>query len=310
MLASTMIEAPATEGLRNYLLGNRGRPVDVSAFDQSGVRQTLSLPNGAVPGVQNPIPTSSARPWKPTNQRITYSRVQTAFPKSCGAIDLTPVREGDAVFVHRQDGLTSVGKDTNRTSRVATLMQLNGVLGSYSGPDDVGSIVMPLTDPAGNVLSPAGLGEEQYIAERGANGVLRADALNEWNSGNFDKVSYRWKHCTWLAQWTPDGILASNEHDCVMDNSNPGEVYNIAIGGPTLMRNAPAGDFPQHFDDGLRALERLSHGCHLPLVLVPLATDGFGFVHAHDFLRRQLPRHLLALAPLHRQRRLGVGERE
>ena len=260
MLASTMIEAPATEGLRNYLLGNRGRPVDVSAFDQSGVRQTLSLPNGAVPGVQNPIPTSSARPGKMTNQRIVYSRVQTAFSKSCGAIDLTPVREGDAVFVHRQDGLTSVGNDTNRTSRVATLMQLNGVLGSYSGPDDVGSIVMPLTDPAGNVLSPRGLTEDDYVAERVAVGILAADALREWNSGNFDRVAYRWKHCTWLAQWTPDGILASNEHDCVMDNSNPGEVYNIAIGGPTLMRNAPAGDFPQHFDDGLRALDKVFIG--------------------------------------------------
>jgi len=261
MLAAVMTEAPSTEGLRGYLLSGGRRPTDVRAFDQSGVRQPMAMPNGAVPGAQNPIPTSSARPSKATNARIVYSRVQTAFAKSGGAIDITPVREGDAVFVHRQDGMTSVGHDTNKTSRVATLQQLNNVLGSYSGvPDEVGDIVMPITDKDGNVLNPAGLGKDDYVAERGAVGVPADNARAEWERGVVDRVAHRWKHCRWLAQWTPDGVLASNEHDCVLDNSNPGEVYNIAIGGPTLMRNAAAGDYPQHWDDGVRTLDKVFIG--------------------------------------------------
>lgn len=266
MISAVMVEAPATEGLRNYLIGGRGRPVDVRAFDQSGVRQPLGLPNGAVPGVQKPIPTSSARPGKITNQRIVYTRVQTSFPKACGAIDMTPVREGDAVFVHRLDGLTSAGHDTNRTSRVATLQQLNNVLRSYSGvAGAIGSIVMPIMKDA-NVLSPAGLNKGDYVAERVAAGAAVPDATKEWENGlkndgtSLDRTAYRWKHCSCLAQWTPDGILANNEHDCTMDNSNPGEAYNIAIGGPTLMRNAAAGDFPQHFDDGTRTLDKVFIG--------------------------------------------------
>jgi hypothetical protein len=261
MLAAVAVQAPATEGLRNYLLRNTGRPSDVRAFDQGGVRQPMGLPNGAVPGAQNPIPTSSARPSKPTNARIVYTRVQTAFPKACGAIDITPVCEGDVLFVHRQDGSTSVGRDTSRTSRVATLQQLNNVLGFFSGdPSEIGEIVMPVADKYGNVLSPAGLDVDDYVAERGDVGVSDVDARKEWDDGMIDHVAYRWKHCRWLAQWTPDGILANNEHDCTMDNSNSGEVYNVAIGGPTLMRNAYVGDYPQHFDDGAGALDKVFVG--------------------------------------------------
>ena len=103
MLAAVASEASSYEGLRNYIVGG-GRPTDVRSFDSNGVRQPMGLPNGLVPGVQQPIPTSSARPGKMTNQRIVYSRVQTQFPRDCGAIDLIPVNEGDVVFVHRHDG--------------------------------------------------------------------------------------------------------------------------------------------------------------------------------------------------------------
>ena len=253
-----MVESPAFEGLRNYIVGGGGRPVDVRAFDQRGVRQSMSLPNGAVPDVQNQIPTSSARPFKMTNQRIVYARVQTAFAKSCGSIDRTPVREGDAVFVHRCDAVSAVGHDTNKTSRVATLVQLNNILNSYSGaPGGDSDIVMPIHDGAGNPYNPRGKDRDDYVRERG---VAPGIAEQEWDGGMIDRVRYRWEHCRSLGQWTPDGILASTEHECVMDHSNPGEVYNIAIGGPTLMRNAAAGDFPQHFDDGARTLDKVFIG--------------------------------------------------
>ena len=45
-----------------------------------------------------------------------------------------------------------------------------------------------------------------------------------------------------------------------MDASNPGEAFNVAVGGPTLTRNSSMGDYPQHFDDGVRVLDKLLWG--------------------------------------------------
>lgn len=228
MLSAVTSDAPGYEGLRNYIIGG-GRPTAVRSLDGNGVRQPMGLPNGLVPGVQQPIPTSSARPGKMTNQRIVYSRVQTQFPKGCGAIDLIPVSEGDVVFVHRHDGKNTQGHDHARVSRVATVGQLNRMLGSYGGDAaDVGDIVMP--------------------GDQDPRGV------------DSDDPAERWQHCKLLGSWVPDGVLASKEHDCVMDVTNPGEVYNIAIAGPTLLRNSDWGDYPQHFDDGVRALDKLFLG--------------------------------------------------
>ena len=234
MLAAVGVEAAGYEGLRNYILGG-GRPTDVRGFDQSGVRQALGVPNGPQPGVQTPIPTSSARPGKMTNQRIVYSRVQTQFATDCGSIASVPVVEGDVVFVHRHDGQNTQGHDHARTSRIASIGQLNSMLGSYGGsPLDRGDIVMMAGDPD-NPNDPRG--------------ILDAESPTE-----------RWKHCRALGKWVPDGVLASKEHDCVQDVSNPGAVFNVAIGGPTLIRNSSVGEFPQHFDDGVRALDKLFVG--------------------------------------------------
>lgn len=201
-----------------------------------GVRQPLGLPNGAVPGITGPIRNTTARPGKQTNQRITYTRVQTQFAKDCAHIDRVPVQEGDAVFVHRVDGSftpgLAIGNDTARTSRVASITQLNVVLNS-GGVNTAGEITMaPDKNPRG-----------ETVPETSDNPV--------WD---------RWANCKMLARWTPDGVLAGKEHDCVAGESNPGEAYNIAIGGPQLMRNSPAGDYPQHFDDGVRLLDKVFVG--------------------------------------------------
>ena len=236
------------ENLRNYIIGG-GRPTDVRALGGDGVRQSLTVPNAPQPNVQTPIPTSSARPGKMTNQRIVYQRVQTHFPKGCGRIDALPVMEGDVVFVHRGDGKSTQGHGHARTSRVATLNQLNRMLASYdhSQPDpaDVGDIVMPATtlDENGQVVYPDPRGEP-------------TDAVDPLD----DTPKNRWKHCQVLGHWVLDGIVASKEHDCLMDASNPGEVFNITVGGPTITRNNRCGDYPQHFDDGLRALDKLFVG--------------------------------------------------
>ena len=237
-----------------------------------GVRQPLALPNGAVPGVTGALRTSTARPGKMTNQRIVYARVQTQFPKECGHIERIPCMEGDVVFVHRMDGMNTasqpMGNDTARASRIASLTQLNEML-KRGNANTTGEITMaPNEDPRG--LTPP------------------ADSQNPvWD---------RWVNCKALGRWTPDGVLASKEHDCVMDNSNPGEAFNVTVGGPTLTRNSDRGDYPQHFDDGVRVLDKLFVG--LIAKENRAGEDGRGANQFFSFEYKLFTSRQLAWAPL------------
>jgi len=233
--------ATVTEALGGYEnLGGGYRqstPQITSIPSRDGsVRQPLSVPNGIVPDVTGALRTSTARPGKMTNQRITYVRVQTQFPKECAHLDRVPVMEGDVVFVHRMDGMNTagvaMGNDTARTSRIASVTQMNAMLAN-GNVNTQGELTMaPDKDPRGENPSPKSM----------------------------NPVWERWTNCKTLARWTPDGVLASKEHDCVMDASNPGEAFNVVIGGPTLTRNSSVGDYPQHFDDGVRTLDKVFVG--------------------------------------------------
>jgi hypothetical protein len=236
------------------------------------VRQPLSVPNGAVPGVTGALRNSTARPGKMTNQRIVYTRVQTQFPKDCAHVDRVPVMEGDVVFVHRMDGMntagTPLGNDTARTSRIASIMQMNTML-KGGNANTTGELTMAADkNPRGEPTSP--------------------DSQNP--------VWERWANCKVLARWTPDGVLASKEHDCVMDASNPGEAFNVTVGGPTLTRNHATGDYPQHFDDGVRVLDRLFVG--LIATEHREGVDGAGPVEYFSFQYKLFTSRQLAWAPL------------
>lgn len=111
-------------------------------------------------------------------------------------------------------------------------------------------------------------------------------------------VWYRWRNCQTLARWTPDGILASKEHDCVMDNSNPGEAYNVAIGGPTLARNSSVGDYPQHFDDGVRVLDKLFVGLIATENRITEADGSLGSNRYFSYKYKLFTSRQLAWAPL------------
>lgn len=237
MLGAVTRTAPGFENLRDYIVG-ANVPTDVKGFDQSRVRQPLGLPNGAVPGVNTLIPTSSARPWKPTNARIVYSRVCTHAERPFNAANAAGILEGDIVFVNRRDGSTTPGYDFARTSRLATITQLNDRLArvdkGLGDASDVGVTVMaPGNDPRGETLPVNYTGDE---------------------------LAYRWQHCRVLSEWALDGIVATKEHDAGAYKSNAGDAYNVAVSGPTLMRNAAAGESPQHVDDGVRALDKIFVG--------------------------------------------------
>ena len=263
MLGAVTQEAPGYEGLRNYVV-NGGRPTAVPAFDASA-RQPMGAPGSALPGAPTPIPTSSARPGKMTNQRITYARLMTKYPSPAdGGLDPDGIHEGDIAFVHRYDGLNS-GYDTNKPTCMATLAQLNRIFKDYTpSTSDLGTMVMAARDANGNANDPRGVTEPPeeppppappagnrpdpptaaWVAHDAAMDAYRSSAqVAEYHREKVlyekDYPKYRWRHCVALSQWTLDGVCCATEHEHTKDPmvgqgaSNPGELFNIAIGGPT-----------------------------------------------------------------------------
>lgn len=109
------------------------------------------------------------------------------------------------------------------------------------------------------------------ITERQNTQPLWANCLAEYTEAERaqrDLPLYKWgKGCRTLAEWTLDGICCGTESEHrrnplvdAGDASNAGELLNIAIGGPTLMRNAAKGPMPQHVDDGMRTLDKVFVG--------------------------------------------------
>lgn len=289
MIAAVGSDSAYFEGLQNYIVGG-GRPTAVPSFDTSA-RQLVGVPTAAMPTPSGKIPTSSARPGKMTNQRITYARLVTKIPTdgAPGAqINPRDVQEGDIVFVHRYDGMYS-GHDVNKPTRVATIAQLNAALRDYNYPAaalpanlatrprdaDGGYIVMPALDADGNANDPKGIVDEpEEPAQAPApppTPQQLADYRAEKHLFDNDYPKYRWRKCPFLAQWTPDGVCCGTEHTHMEDPmtggaaSNPGELLNIAVGGPTLVRNAANHKFnmhqaEHHIDDGLRLLDKVFVG--------------------------------------------------
>lgn len=358
MLSAVTSDAPDFEGLRDYVI-SAARPTAVKGFD-ANARQPMQKPTDQVPGPLGPIPTSSARPGKQTNQRITYARNCISAP-SFGeeAFDPTHIHEGDVVFVNRYVGKHS-GHDVNRPSGVCTLSQLNAALQNYnyparytdpvdanalgpSGTDgDAGVLFMKAVAVGGTPASALGIlparsrdvvsdelnelimvkrndaladfdarvaaevadatansraiaafavhGSDEYTSKAAellvaAEATLAADPaavalygeLNEINLYEQDPMGYQWRDCRLLAEWVPDGVCCGTEHEhrkmplVGNDNSHPGELINVAIGGPAEIRNSEYGEHPQQVDDGMRVLDKVFVG----LIAYEMRENGF-----------------------------------
>lgn len=249
------------ENLRDYVItnGNGGRPTGVRGFDQSA-RQPVDLPTGALPGVKNPIPTSSARPGKATNQRIPYGRLCFNFPTTGHPLMKQEMQEGDISFVHRptnSNGKYSLpGHGPNRASTIGNIFQMNAMLSNHD-PDDRGIVTMAATKP-----DPANPGQ--------------AIATNPRGNPDAETWTERWADCSILGRWTPDGIIIGSEHQHGTPipltgsmESNPGDLWNICIQGPTPMKNSHVAltDFSyayaeQHIDSGPRVLDKIFVGLY------------------------------------------------
>lgn len=238
---------PAYENLRDYVIANGGggRPTAVRAFDQSA-RQAVNIPTGALPGVKAPIPTSSARPGKQTNQRIPYARISFSFP-STPAVPLESqiLREGDISFVHRptnaNGNFSLPGHGPNRASTCGNIAQMNAMLTN---------------------IDPANLGDTYMSAIHSPFGIPG----RPW--------AERWQQCRAIGRWTPDGVIISSEHEhgtpepmVGTPNSNPGDLWNICIQGPTPLKNSYVSPFDlsnkfkeQNIDNGSRVMDKVFMG--------------------------------------------------
>lgn len=260
------------ENLRDYVIANGagGRPTAVRAFDQSA-RQPLSLPTDALPGVKTPIPTSSARPGKQTNQRVTYARVSFNFA-ILGSNYQTPViEEGDICFVHRpmnSNGVfTMPGHGPNRSSTVGNLLQINDELSRHNAENRGMTTMAPQENPFGILEVP----EIDPLT-----GVQRLDPSYTPPRPVFRETTWteRWANCKTIGRWSVDGVVCGTEHGhggphpmVGQESSNAGDLYNICVQGPTPLKNNPVSPTDlsnkfkeQNVDNGPRVLDKVFVG--------------------------------------------------
>lgn len=270
------------QNLRDYVItnGSGGRPTGVRGFDQSA-RQPVDLPTGVLPGVKAPIPTSSARPGKATNQRIPYPRLCFNFSTTGHPLMKQEMQEGDISFVHRptnSNGKYSLpGHGPNRASTIGNILQMNAMLSNHD-PDDRGVVTMAATkpDPAnpGQAIATDPLGV-LTVPDYESTGRQRVDDAGRPKMRDTTWTE-RWADCSILGRWTPDGIIIGSEHQHGTPipltgsmESNPGDLWNICIQGPTPMKNSYVSptDFSnayaeQHIDSGPRVLDKIFVGLH------------------------------------------------
>jgi len=212
-MLSSVTPSDRYESLENHILRKRSRPTSsVSGFDVSA-RQPVRIPNTNIPGIRNPIPASSARPGKMTNQNIPYLRLMHVFPNGSNTLVNQTIQQTEIVFVNRN---VYMGVSTNRTSKICNIAQMNAALADHSMPHSLGKSTMPLIP----YPTPPKFG----------------DTALTWEE--------RWAMCSEVQSWLPDGVVLTAEHQHEQpynignDNSNSGEAFNVVVQGPVLCEKA------------------------------------------------------------------------
>jgi hypothetical protein len=241
---------PRFEGLENYILGGkRGAPTDVPRQLAPSARLANSRPTDQ-PQAPARIPTSSQRPWQPTNQRIPYARY---FFKSGLEFDhesqFKPLDAGDVVFVHKTS--QAMGHGANRMIKVTSIPMLNKMLANHR--DGHTSFT--------NQLNP-----DKNIVAR-INSERRQAGQQDYDF-NYTKFipSFDWRALTLLADFTPDGIAINADHDA--DES----LINVCIAGPTPCRNTK--NAVASMDEG-RPVQEIDASC----VILDMVFVGLFYTH-------------------------------
>lgn len=203
-MLSYVAPSDRVESLENHILRRAGPPTNVGGFDASA-RQPSNFANlTSLPGPKAPLRASSARPGKMTNQHIPYVRIMQVFPSGLNPVVNQDVTQGQVVFVNRK---VHEGVGTNRTSKMCNVDQMNAVLDDHSERNR-GKTFMSEDD------------QSPYT-----------DPFLTWEE--------RWKACSEVQSWLPDGVVLTAEHQHERPyqnvgsvNSNPGEGFNVVVQGP------------------------------------------------------------------------------
>jgi len=269
MLAAVAAEDGAFERLSNYVLGGRKRAAPPLAVPTELVKSAKlpSKPGETPPGIRGKIPTSSQRPYQLTNACIPYARQM--FTSTIDSAAPREVQRGDVMFVYKNSN--AVGSGPNRMAKCCGIPQLNEMLRQHQASAQ-GSL--DLADPETrrrvkqvrirhytNLLARA-LRDQDALQEGGdakaqvdvkvyTDKLAEAKAFNTNVPQNLPQTSDYDPDCDakavpLVANWVLDGVLRTIDDDELgMDAAEGGRdegvLFNVAIQGPTPMRNSSWG---------------------------------------------------------------------
>tara|TARA_Y100000817_G_scaffold167150_1_gene130720 strand:+ start:2643 stop:3890 length:1248 start_codon:yes stop_codon:yes gene_type:complete len=300
MLQAVTEPARDYEGLQNYILGGRKRSAPPAAVpSQRAQSARLDSKPGAQPKSRQPIPTSSQRPGKQTNQKIPYARMMlSSVTKLSGRPTSHDLGLGDIVFVEKLERGTGrkVGSGAgapNYITRVAGLAQLNHCmmeekLSLATHADAIRSTrrrfyaeqVVELQKQIDHAFGtiPADRGKMAAAARRE---LERLEALKAgvgadaayYNAPDvaIDAVDpvVDWRAMKSCARFTLDGVVIGVDDDeknmrdeTAYQQKDDGLLVNVCVAGPTQCRNTR-----KHTEVKQGSLERIAqpidHGCRL-----------------------------------------------
>ena len=277
MIAAVSTKSDPYEGLANYFLGGRGGEYLGVKRALPSSPQLLSRP-GAQPSTgKRPLPSSSQRPWQPTNQRIPYPRFMFTWPQDTAAP--RELQDGDVVFALRSS--QAMGYGYNRSIKATGISQLNAMLSDkkpgYSMLDLTSSNVRERIKEGridwnrGEVTKArAHLGDTEEKVRMGykeaeaalvaakaalaaAEAALKASkALNPAGIELKDlDVRKDWRAVPLFDAWSLDGVLINVDDDALdvdtpRDARDDGVLLNVCVAGPTQTRNTRWESEKQH----------------------------------------------------------------
>lgn len=301
MLSATSQISELYEGLQGYILGGRKRgapPPDAVPSTRPSDPRLPSRPEQPPKYAKRPIPTSSQQPAnRKPNQRVPYARYMHSWPDDTAAP--TDLQSGDVVFVHKTS--QALGHGTSRMIKVTGIPQLNAML--QKGSPGYATLSLDGNGVRERIKELRVLRARDKLAARAAEAIERGVSVEDYapytaQTAALDSCEklyaaaltvasinpYEdWEAVTLLKDWTPDGVLISIDDDSLeveapRDARNDGVLLNVAIAGPTPLRNSawqidklPERNAwaPQIIDDGALALDKVFVGLFVEEVRQP-----------------------------------------
>ena len=275
MLAAVTADDGRFERLQNYLLGGRKRAAPPSAVPNELAKSARlpTTPGQTPPGPPGKIPTSSQRPYQQTNTCIPYSRLMyTSMHDPTAPRD---VQRGDVVMTYKHRN--PIGAGPMRASKCAGVPQVNAIL-ARNATNEQGLLDLrarttrervkaarvrhytdlkkSAEDDVFHLAAQRARNDAQLVARRADLLIYtqRLDAANAFDPAvdipNPSYADYDFdcdaEAVPLVADWALDGVLRTIDDDALdvdtaRDARDDGVLFNVAVKGPTPIRNSSWG---------------------------------------------------------------------